>query len=34
MLMDFREFIKDIKRQPQIYTPWAVITAKTLEKQG
>lgn len=30
--MDFKEFIKDIKKQPQIYTPWATLTVDTLEK--
>lgn len=32
--MDFEEFVKDIKEQPQIYTPWAVLTVETLEIGG
>lgn len=32
--MDFKEFVKDIKKHPKIYTPWAVLTVETLEKDG
>lgn len=32
--MDFQEFVKDIKKQPQIYTPWAILTGETLEIRG
>lgn len=30
--MDLEEFVKDIKKQSQVYTPWAVLTAKTLKR--
>lgn len=30
--MDFGEFRKDVKINPQIYTPWAKLTVETLEK--
>lgn len=30
--INFGEFIKDIKRRPRIYTPWATLTVDTLEK--
>lgn len=32
--MSFANFIRDIKKQPQIYTPWAVLTIEALETGG
>lgn len=32
--MDFKEFVKDAKRHPKLYTPWVVLTVETLEKSG
>lgn len=32
--MSFANFIKDIKKQPQIYTPWAILTIETLKTGG
>lgn len=32
--MDFANFTKDTKKQPQIYTPWTVLTVETLEGEN